>query len=234
MVQNRSIVKLYEAQELDSPIECNKLLVLGFGHILIFMGSLIFNSFLLWIFANRKRDERNSIDIFVAVMAFLNFLGSLVEIPFVVLSQLHCRWIFKPLGCHFSAFVMYFVGCSTIHLMTAISFERYYVIKNTLINGAISEKTKIKIIILCLLSGFFWAVLPLLGWSSYTLEKSKTTCSVVWHEKSFLVYSYNVTVFLFVYFIPIIIMFTIYIRLLVMVSNLVMIYLISLIISNTK
>jgi len=76
---------------------------------------------------------------------------------------------------------MYFIGCSTIHLMTSISIERYYVIKNTLVNGTISDKSKIKIIILCLLSGLFWASMPLIGkldetkfrlgeWGTFTKE----------------------------------------------------------------
>jgi hypothetical protein len=219
MIQNKSLTILFEESDLDSPIECNKLILLSIAHILIFVGSLLFNSFLLWIFSNRKKDEGNSIDIFVAVMAFLNFIGSLVEIPFVILSQLHCRWVFKPFGCQFSAFVMYFVGCSSIHLMTAISVERYYVIKNTLTNEIISNTKKLKIIVFCLFSGLFWASLPILGWSRYTLEKSRTTCSVVWHEKTILVYSYNITIFIFVYFIPLIIMLSTYISLLSMVNT---------------
>lgn len=214
---NKSL-SLAHIVDLDSPIECTILQILGWFHVLVFFGSLIFNAFLLWIFLNKKKnDPHNSIDIFVGVLAFLNFIGSLIEIPFVVLSQLHCRWVFKPIGCEFSAFVMYFVGCSSIHLMAAISVERYYTIKNRLINEVISYKTKIKIISICLLSGFFWAVLPILGWSNYTLEKSRTSCSVVWHHKSLLVISYNITVFIFVYLIPLIIMVTAYIRILSLV-----------------
>lgn len=214
---NRSL-SLAQIVDLDSPIECTTLQILGWFHVLVFFGSLIFNAFLLWIFLNKKKnDPHNSIDLFVGVLAFLNFIGSLIEIPFVVLSQLHCRWVFKPIGCEFSAFVMYFVGCSSIHLMAAISVERYYTIKNRLIYEVISYKTKIKIISICLLSGFFWAVLPILGWSNYTLEKSRTSCSIVWHHKSLLVISYNITVFIFVYLMPLIIMVTAYIRILSLV-----------------
>ena len=199
--------------DLESPIECNNLIILGIGHIVIFFGSLSFNSYILWNYLMNKRDSSSSIDIFVAVMSFLNFIGSLIEIPYCILAMFHCRYIFKPIACKITAFIMYFIGCSTIHLMTAISIERYYTIKNTLTNNRISNNTKLKIIAFCLFCGLFWAVLPLIGWSRYTLEKSLTTCSLVWDDESIESFSYNVSIFIFVYLIPLIIMITIYIRL---------------------
>jgi len=50
-------------------------------------------------------------------MARLNFL----LFYFISLE----RWVFKKEGCIFSAFVMYFVGCTSMYLMTAISIERF-------------------------------------------------------------------------------------------------------------
>lgn len=205
--------------DLESPIECNNLIILGIGHTVIFFGSLSFNSYILWNYLMNKRDSSSSIDIFVAVMSFLNFIGSLIEIPYCILAMFHCRYIFKPIACKITAFIMYFIGCSTIHLMTAISIERYYTIKNTLTNNRISNKTKLKIISFCLFCGLFWAVLPLVGWSRYTLEKSLTTCSLVWDDESIESFSYNVSIFIFVYLIPLIIMIIIYIRLIKMVKE---------------
>jgi hypothetical protein len=46
--------------------------------------------------------------------------------------------------------------------------------------------------------------LPLLGWSYYSLEESLTTCSVEWRDKALDVVSYNVAIFIFVFFIPLI------------------------------
>ena len=58
------------------------------------------------------------------------------------------------------------------------------------------------IALICLFLGIFWSILPVLGWSHYSLEGILVSCSIEWDEKSFAVQSYNITVFIFVYLIP--------------------------------
>ena len=48
----------------------------------------------------------------------------------------------------------------------------------------------------------FRAVLPLLGWSHYAPEGLKISCSIDWQDQTFNVLSFNITIFLFVFFIP--------------------------------
>ena len=84
--------------ELDSMIDCNTLYWMGIVHIFIFIGSIAFNSKLIWIYIHdKKKDSKSSIDLFVAVMAFLNFLGSLFELPFVsiLLKEVYMLQNFK-------------------------------------------------------------------------------------------------------------------------------------------
>ena len=95
---------------------------------------------------------------------------------------------------------MYFVGCSQIFIMTAISFERYYIIKNPL--DKINKKTMINVIIICLLFSLFWSIAPLLGWSHYSFEASLTGCCVEYKSRSINVVSYNIAMFIFVFCIP--------------------------------
>lgn len=61
-------------------------------------------------------------------------------------------------------------------------------------------------VLLCCLLSLFWTIVPLFGWSYYTLEPAQNSCSVEWNNKSFNVVSYNLCIFLCVFFIPIIIM----------------------------
>lgn len=63
------------------------------------------------------------------------------------------------------------------------------------------------IILACILFGLLWAVLPMFGWSYYALEGALTSCSVIWNDKSFNVVSYNITIFIFVYFLPLVVIF---------------------------
>ena len=51
-------------------------------------------------------------------------------------------------------------------------------------------------ILVCLMLGLLWPVLPLFGWSHYTLESGLTSCTVEWAERSLNVVSYNVTIWL--------------------------------------
>lgn len=79
-------------------------------------------------------------------------------------------------------------------------------------------ETSYKIVLGCSLLGLLWALLPIFGWSYYTLEGAMTSCSVKWNERSFNVVSYNVTIFIFTYFLPLVAIVKINIKLILMVS----------------
>ena len=57
----------------------------------------------------------------------------------------------------------------------------------------------------CLVLGLIWPILPLFGWSHYTLEGALTSCTVEWAERSFNVVSYNITIWICGFLIPLII-----------------------------
>ena len=66
-------------------------------------------------------------------------------------------------------------------------------------------------ILISVVLGLFWSILPLIGWSHYSLEDNKIICSVEWKQESFNVISYNISIFVFVFILPIIIiMYTSY------------------------
>lgn len=69
----------------------------------------------------------------------------------------------------------------------------------------ITYKICIAGIFLSVFFGLFWSVLPLIGWSYYSLEENKIVCSVEWKHKSFNVISYNISIFVFVFILPIVI-----------------------------
>lgn len=97
---------------------------------------------------------------------------------------------------------MYFVGCSSIYLMMAISFERFFIIYKPLEIKSMTHQAMIIVIILCLVGGLFWAVIPFSGWSYYTLETALTSCTVEWASRAVTVLTYNVAIFIFVFLIP--------------------------------
>ncbi len=80
---------------------------------------------------------------------------------------------------------------------------RYFAVKNS--NSLM--KTKVLILISFILS-LIWPSAPLFGWSYYSLEGGLTSCSVEWSDKTPSVVSYNITILITVFFIPIIIIAT--------------------------
>ena len=149
------------------------------------------------------------------------------------------RWLFKRIGCILEGYIMYFLGCTSMFLMVAIAIERFvwviklilekiiklisilrfYVIYKPLNMRKIRFSTNIGVIVFCSLKGMFWATLPLFGWSRYTLEGALTSCSVEWKERSANVTSYNITIFVLVYFIPILCILSTSIKLLLIVVS---------------
>ena len=69
----------------------------------------------------------------------------------------------------------------------------------------IKELSKSKIclsILIALLSGLFWAIMPFFGWSEYSLEGVMIWCNVEWQKRSLSVASYNVAKTIFVFALP--------------------------------
>ena len=85
-----------------------------------------------------------------------------------------------------------------------MSVIRYYMILKPINMRKMTLKLSLIIVGFCVLNGVVWASLPLFGWSRYSLEGALTSCSVEWKERSLNVVSYNVTIFLLVYFIPVV------------------------------
>ena len=214
-----------------SPVDCHKLQMLGAYCMVSLVLGVVFNALWILIFV-RHKEVRTTMNYFVFTNTVLNLFGCLLEYPFIIPSCFACRWLFKEAGCIVSGFIMYFVGCAGIYLMTAISIERYYVIYNPMGIKQITLRLKLAMISACLMLGLLWPALPLFGWSRYTFDGSLVSCTVEWIEKSFNVVSYNVTIWISVFLIPLAIMAFTNLRLIWIVSPKMAIFMV--ILSNKK
>ena len=88
---------------------------------------------------------------------------------------------------------------------TDIWLFRYLVVYKPINLSILRFKYKLLTIFVCLMLGLLWAVLPLFGWSHYTLESGLTSCTVEWSERTLNVVSYNVTIWLAGFIAPLII-----------------------------
>jgi hypothetical protein len=85
-------------------------------------------------------------------------------------------------------------------------YSRYYSISKPISAKEIDYNIAVKSIILAILIGLFWSSMPLIGWSEYSLEGAMISCSIEWNKQTPSVLSYNISISIFVYFIPLFIL----------------------------
>ena len=101
--------------------------------------------------------------------------------------------------------------------MALLSVERYILLKDP---SKINQKVLQKGILVCLLLGLFWSLMPIIGWSYYSFEAVSIGCCVELRERSVNVISYNISMFIFVFIIPFSLIFITNLKSIFIVSNL--------------
>lgn len=184
------------------PVECYKLVPIGIYCIMLFCVGIVANPTLICIIL-RNQELMNPVNLLIIALASLNLIGILIELPLVATSSFVCKFTFGRYGCNWEAFVMYFIGCSSIYILVFISYIRYSQIRNP-INDDRGPKygLAIKGIVASCLNGMFWALMPLFGWSEYAPEGAMISCCIEWNKRTYSVISYNIAITLFVYLIP--------------------------------
>jgi hypothetical protein len=82
----------------------------------------------------------------------------------------------------------------------------------------ISLRACIITICACLTLSFVWSFAPILGWSYYSYEGIKVACGVEWADRSLNVTSYNMTIFITVFILPLVILIAANAKLILIVS----------------
>ncbi|CAF4864337.1 unnamed protein product [Rotaria sp. Silwood1] len=182
------------------------------------MGTIL-NGSLLYTLIRNNILRQLSTNILIGGLLLGDFIGAFFEIPFPALSLIYCRWIFTYIGCVFEAIITYFVGCSNMYMLCLISIDRYSIMTRSFQEpSGIIQRTYTSIGCVYILS-LFWTIMPLLGWSSYDYEGVGVSCSIKWTERTFNVISYNITVLIFVYFIPVMIILITNIKIYLLIRN---------------
>ena len=81
----------------------------------------------------------------------------------------------------------------------SIQYFRYLMISNKVNSKSITYKTCFLVIAVCIVLSLIWTTFPLVGWSYYSPEGLKMSCSVEWQDRSLNVMSYSITIIIFVF-----------------------------------
>lgn len=98
-----------------------------------------------------------------------------------------------------------FLGLVSLCTLTLLAYERYNVVCKPREGLKMSMRRSIVGLLLVWFFCLFWAVAPLLGWSSYGPEGVQTSCSLAWEERSWSNYSYLILYTLLCFILPVII-----------------------------
>ncbi|KAK3601893.1 hypothetical protein CHS0354_041830 [Potamilus streckersoni] len=186
--------------------------------VLIYIFGVVENGIILAIFAKNK-NLRSATNTFIIAMALGDFSLCFFGIPLSSTSSMAGRWIWGDIGCMIEGFIVYFIGMANMYILMAVSLDRYLVISRPLMGSKITVKIAILAVIACVAGGLFWTVVPFFGWSRYTPEGVGTTCSVTWMDKDVATTSYNISIFIFCYLVPVGTMVVAYYKLLETVRN---------------
>lgn len=168
------------------------------------------NGLVCWVFYN-NRELLNAPNIFIASVAFSDFLYCISCLPLLVISNAYGKWIYGPIGCKATAFIATWSGLTSLMNLSVASYERY----STLAFLCTKNRTFAKRTATCYsaamwLYALFWSLMPLCGWSGFELEGIGTSCSVRWKSKNMLDMSYNLCLILACYVLPVSVLVTSY------------------------
>lgn len=110
------------------------------------------------------------------------------------------KWTLSPeyFLLHFS-----FSGLVSLCTLTLLAYERYNVVCKARAGLKLTMRRSIIRLLFVWIFCLFWAVTPLLGWSSYGPEGVQTSCSLAWEERSWSNYSYLIFYTLICFIFPV-------------------------------
>ena len=73
-----------------SPIACNKLNIVSYYFMIIFVLSIVFNSLLILIFV-RYEKYKTPLNLLILALVIINWIGTVIEFPVVIATNFVCK-----------------------------------------------------------------------------------------------------------------------------------------------
>ena len=166
---------------------------------------ILFNTTGLYVFAKNKQLQSPT-NLFIVALLVCDLSMAVLGVPLSASAAFYGSWYAGPDWCTWEGFIVYLFGLSALYILTAISVDRYIVIVKPLKSSIVTKRVAMGAISVCYAGGTFWAILPLVGWSSYGLEAAGFYCGLSYTDRSLGNTTYIVAIFIFCFTIPIMIM----------------------------
>uniref|UniRef100_UPI0037E7DC1E teleost multiple tissue opsin 3a n=1 Tax=Semicossyphus pulcher TaxID=241346 RepID=UPI0037E7DC1E len=184
----------------------------------ILVAGILSNVLALLVFA-KFRSLWTPINLILLNISLSDILVCVFGTPFSFAASLQGRWLMGEYGCKWYGFANSLFGIVSLVSLSVLSYERY----TTVLRCSKVDASDFRKSWLCVggswVYSLLWTLPPLLGWSSYGLEGSGTTCSVQWHLRSPASISYVLCLFIFCLLLPLLLMIYSYGRILVAIRR---------------
>ena len=127
-------------------------------------------------------------------MAITDLLCSAVAVPMSFMANVKKKWLFEETGCTINAFLVTWCGLLSITHLAALAYSRYEAISLRQNKLTVNKKV-IGVVFALWLYTFVFAIAPVAGWSRYSLEGIRTSCSVDWKSPGVGAISYTACLF---------------------------------------
>ncbi|CAF1021720.1 unnamed protein product [Adineta steineri] len=188
-----------------TPISCDIVRIVGIFLCIAAVFGILLNGALVYSFIRYKALRRSS-NIYVMFIAIIGLIASCTILPLTGISSVYCKWLYKRIGCQMSAALAFIYGCSSSYLLCVVSLSRCYIIIRPLNANTVTVTKSIIISCFAVLLAFIWAMLPIFGWNEYIMEGARTSCCINWYDRRLSYVSFTYFLFVFVYFIPLVIL----------------------------
>ncbi|XP_046354032.1 rhodopsin, G0-coupled-like [Haliotis rufescens] len=159
-----------------------------------------------------KRMLCKSFNHLILNLALADLCVGIIAYPMTAASGFAERWLFGEFGCIFSAYIIFLLSMVSINTMLVIAIFRYTFVCKPQYNY-LTNVEYMKFVIGGIWGhALIWTSLPLVGWSSYTLEPYGTSCTLNWQGTSLSDFSYSISSLVTCYIIHIVIITFCYVK----------------------
>ena len=173
------------------------------------------NGVFLYVFLKSK-TLRTPNYFLVSALCLGDVLMSTLGIPMFIVANFSTHWVFGEIGCTIYGTLMTFLGFMQITLLASIACIRYFFVVKNRSFGTYAAKL---IVISCYAYSFIFALAPQFGWSRFVVEPLGTSCGPNWMGNDSRDVSYNITIFVMCFFLPLTMILYSYIMIFLKVRN---------------
>lgn len=189
-----------------NPSECLITRIIGSIILFISIFSIIFNiRFIYW--SSYHRYVQSGHYSLILSMIFSSISVIIIISPSIFIQCFACYRLCSRFYCQIEGFISYLNGYVHMFMLMMISIIRYITVLQINIKNRFIDRHSNLTVMICWLFGLIFALPPLFNLNKYIPEGIGFHCGLNWFDQSISSRIYFILVFIFVYFIPLIILF---------------------------